>query len=57
MKRSQVLNSDGNIREGAVDPEIPKSQLLNMYKTMVGIAHMDSVFYEAQRQGRISFYM
>ena len=28
-----------------------------MYKTMVMLHHLDMVMYEAQRQGRISFYL
>ena len=28
-----------------------------MYKTMLRMKAMDNVLYEAQRQGRISFYM
>lgn len=28
-----------------------------MYKTMVTLATMDPILYDAQRQGRISFYM
>lgn len=31
--------------------------ITKMYKTMVQLQAMDNVLYEAQRQGRISFYM
>jgi 2-oxoisovalerate dehydrogenase E1 component alpha subunit len=31
--------------------------LIKMYKTMVTLNVMDQIFYDAQRQGRISFYM
>lgn len=34
-----------------------QATLQRMYTTMVRLAAMDSVFYDAQRQGRISFYM
>lgn len=30
---------------------------MKMYKDMVMLKTMDTVFYEAQRQGRISFYV
>jgi 2-oxoisovalerate dehydrogenase E1 component alpha subunit len=30
---------------------------LKMYSDMVTLQMMDTVFYEAQRQGRISFYL
>jgi 2-oxoisovalerate dehydrogenase E1 component alpha subunit len=36
---------------------LPKDLVLRMYDTIVKIGAMDHVFYEAQRQGRISFYM
>lgn len=28
-----------------------------MYSTMVALQIMDTIFYEAQRQGRLSFYL
>lgn len=31
--------------------------LKRMYRTMVTLNTMDQIFYDAQRQGRISFYM
>jgi 2-oxoisovalerate dehydrogenase E1 component alpha subunit len=31
--------------------------LVDIYRKMVLVRQMDSVFYDAQRQGRISFYM
>lgn len=33
------------------------AELVRMYQTMVELSALDSVFYDAQRQGRISFYM
>jgi 2-oxoisovalerate dehydrogenase E1 component alpha subunit len=30
---------------------------VKMYTNMVSLQMMDAMFYEAQRQGRISFYM
>jgi len=39
--------------------DIPHShhQLRRMYSTMIYTSTMDAIFYDAQRQGRISFYM
>ncbi|KAI8926188.1 thiamine diphosphate-binding protein [Entophlyctis helioformis] len=37
--------------------QLDKETLLKMYKNMVLLNSMDIVLYEAQRQGRISFYM
>ncbi|GFQ07157.1 2-oxoisovalerate dehydrogenase subunit alpha 2 mitochondrial, partial [Phtheirospermum japonicum] len=36
---------------------IDKDIALKMYKEMVTLQTMDTIFYEAQRQGRISFYV
>ena len=52
-----VLNEDGTIREGATDPGLDDAKLLEMYDTMCRVQEMDRVFYDAQRQGRVSFYM
>jgi 2-oxoisovalerate dehydrogenase E1 component alpha subunit len=30
---------------------------VKMYRTMVNLQTVDTIFYEAQRQGRFSFYM
>ncbi|GFP92935.1 2-oxoisovalerate dehydrogenase subunit alpha 2 mitochondrial [Phtheirospermum japonicum] len=37
--------------------QIDKDIALKMYKEMVTLQTMDTIFYEAQRQGRISFYV
>lgn len=34
-----------------------KEDAVKMYSTMVTLQTMDTIFYEAQRQGRISFYL
>ncbi|KAL8485365.1 hypothetical protein ACS0TY_027602 [Phlomoides rotata] len=42
----------------AVDEnQVDKETAVKMYKTMVTLQIMDTIFYEAQRQGRISFYL
>lgn len=52
------MNEDGTIRKGQEVPaDMDKDTLLNAYKTMVRLQSLDAVFYDAQRQGRISFYM
>ena len=51
----RVLNEDGTILTD--DPNLDKDCVLEMYATMVRLETMDKVFYDAQRQGRISFYM
>lgn len=56
-KTFRILDPTGRVLEKAVEPLIEKSMLLNMYKMVVRIQALDDIFYNAQRQGRISFYM
>jgi len=37
--------------------QVSKELALKMYTEMVTLQIMDTIFYEAQRQGRISFYL
>lgn len=54
----RVMEVDGSIRKGAAVPgDINDELALKMYKTMVRLQAFDDIFYNAQRQGRISFYM
>jgi 2-oxoisovalerate dehydrogenase E1 component alpha subunit len=53
----RVLNPDGKIVEGSQTPVINKLSLIQQYTIMCRVQALDDVFYNAQRQGRISFYM
>lgn len=53
----RVMDEDGTLRPGAQEPTADRDTCLRMYATMMRLQVMDTVFYEAQRQGRISFYM
>lgn len=53
----RVMNRRGMILDNTQDPKIDKETLLKMYKTMRLLTKFDKIMYEAQRQGRISFYM
>ncbi len=37
--------------------QLPKETILEMYRQMTALNVMDIILYDAQRQGRISFYM
>ena len=37
--------------------QVSKELAVKMYSNMVTLQIMDTIFYEAQRQGRISFYL
>ena len=53
----RVLDTDGNIMDPSQDPKLDSDVLLKMYKSMIVLNTMDLIMYDAQRQGRISFYM
>ena len=53
----RVTETDGSVVEGAILPDFDKETAQNMYTVMGRIQALDDVFYNAQRQGRISFYM
>lgn len=52
------MDVDGRLLVNSSDFQLPTSDLLlKMYTVMVQLQVMDGIMYEAQRQGRISFYM
>ncbi|RNA02746.1 2-oxoisovalerate dehydrogenase subunit mitochondrial [Brachionus plicatilis] len=53
----RVMNRKGNIIDPSHEPQFDHKTLLNMYTYMNLLAKFDIIMYEAQRQGRISFYM
>ena len=52
-----ILDRFGKCLPGAVVPSIEREKILNMYTVMSRVQTLDDVFFNAQRQGRISFYM
>ncbi|KAM0901372.1 hypothetical protein ACQ4PT_020023 [Festuca glaucescens] len=57
IKCYRVLDDDGGIIYRSRFQEVGKELALKMYSNMVTLQIMDTIFYEAQRQGRISFYL
>ncbi|XP_054150970.1 2-oxoisovalerate dehydrogenase subunit alpha, mitochondrial, partial [Melozone crissalis] len=53
----RVMDRQGQVIRQSEDPQLPKEQVLKLYKTMTLLNTMDRILYESQRQGRISFYM
>ncbi|KAJ6918625.1 2-oxoisovalerate dehydrogenase subunit alpha 2 [Populus alba x Populus x berolinensis] len=51
----RVLDDDGQLIQGSID--VGKEIAVKMYSDMATLQTMDTIFYEAQRQGRISFYL
>lgn len=53
----RILGPTGKIMENAVEPPLEEELALKMYQMMVRVQYLDDILYNAQRQGRISFYM
>ena len=58
----RVMDETGDLRDPStasnyIDPNLTQEHALDMYRTMIRLKQMDDVFNNAQRQGRISFYM
>ncbi|CAE6450334.1 unnamed protein product [Rhizoctonia solani] len=53
----RVLDGSGVVIEGAEVPEIDKDFARRVYENMMLLPALDTVLYNVQRQGKISFYM
>ena len=54
--KATAEDDEGVPLPGAVLPELDKELCVKMQETMVTVNEFDKVFYDAQRQGRLSFY-
>lgn len=52
----RVMDEEGKLVDGSEEPS-NVDQGVDMYKAMVQLYIMDQTLYDAQRQGRVSFYM
>lgn len=58
MPTYRILDQEGVVVDQAQQPpDISNEELLRMYKDMVVVSIMDLIMFDAQRQGRISFYV
>ncbi|GAU39229.1 hypothetical protein TSUD_396760 [Trifolium subterraneum] len=53
----RVLDDDGELMTHTNHVQVSKEMAVRMYSEMVTLQTMDNIFYEVQRQGRISFYL
>ncbi|BAT78736.1 hypothetical protein LR48_Vigan04g167900 [Vigna angularis] len=53
----RVLDDNGELVKYSNYVQVSKEMGVKMYSHMVTLQTMDSIFYEVQRQGRISFYV
>jgi 2-oxoisovalerate dehydrogenase E1 component alpha subunit len=57
MPTFRILDPNGNIIDPNYTPDISDEMLIKMYNDMLTVSVMDPIFYQLQRQGRLSFYM
>ncbi|KAL8754727.1 MAG: hypothetical protein Q9184_005020 [Pyrenodesmia sp. 2 TL-2023] len=53
----RFMDSDGVVVDTAREPDVTNEEVLVWYKNMLTVSIMDLIMYDAQRQGRLSFYM
>ncbi|KAM0341895.1 hypothetical protein ACHAPU_009831 [Fusarium lateritium] len=53
----RVVDQHGVVVDEAFKPDISDEEVIRLYKDMVFISIMDLIMFDAQRQGRLSFYM
>lgn len=53
----RIMNEDGQIIAPKEDPHLSQEKVVAMYSCMIKLNTMDNILYDAQRQGRLSFYM
>jgi 2-oxoisovalerate dehydrogenase E1 component alpha subunit len=53
----RVVDQDGIVVDESFKPDLSDEEITKLYKDMVFISIMDLIMFDAQRQGRVSFYM
>ena len=53
----RVVDQHGVVVDSSFTPDISGEEVIKLYKDMVYISIMDLIMFDAQRQGRLSFYM
>jgi 2-oxoisovalerate dehydrogenase E1 component alpha subunit len=53
----RVVDQHGVVVDTSFEPDISEEQIVKLYKDMLFISVMDLIMFDAQRQGRLSFYM
>lgn len=53
----QIMDKEGKVKDESQIPEFTKEKVVEKYTKMQLISQLDDILYNAQRQGRICFYM
>ncbi|CAK7237756.1 hypothetical protein SBRCBS47491_010118 [Sporothrix bragantina] len=57
MPTYRVLDQHGTVVDPTFEPDLSDAEVVKLYLDMLTISIMDVIMFDAQRQGRISFYM
>ncbi|KAL1903963.1 hypothetical protein Sste5344_010334 [Sporothrix stenoceras] len=57
MPTYRVLDQHGAVVDPTFEPDLGDEEVVKLYRDMLTISIMDVIMFDAQRQGRISFYM
>ena len=57
MPTYRILDQHGNVVDPSFEPDLSEDQVVKLYRDMMTVSVMDIVMNDAQRQGRISFYI
>lgn len=58
MPTYRIMDADGNIVDNTRDPQSASDdEVITWYRNMLTVSIMDLIMFDAQRQGRTSFYM
>eukprot|EP00469_Lotharella_globosa_P005590 CAMPEP_0167795554 /NCGR_PEP_ID=MMETSP0111_2-20121227/14510_1 /TAXON_ID=91324 /ORGANISM="Lotharella globosa, Strain CCCM811" /LENGTH=426 /DNA_ID=CAMNT_0007689255 /DNA_START=45 /DNA_END=1325 /DNA_ORIENTATION=+ len=53
----RIIDEEGEVVKKDYKPSLSVEKMIKIYETMSKLTVMDKIFYDAQRQGRISFFM
>jgi 2-oxoisovalerate dehydrogenase E1 component alpha subunit len=53
----RVVDQDGAVVDQNFAPDLSNEQVIKLYRDMLTVSIMDVIMFDAQRQGRVSFYM
>ncbi|TPX18811.1 uncharacterized protein E0L32_011490 [Thyridium curvatum] len=57
MPTYRVVDQQGVVVDRKFKPDLSDEEVVKLYKDMLTVSIMDIIMFDAQRQGRISFYM
>jgi 2-oxoisovalerate dehydrogenase E1 component alpha subunit len=53
----RAVDQNGVVVDPSFEPDLSDEQVVKLYRDMLTVSVMDLIMFDAQRQGRLSFYM